>query len=159
MSFAMPTGMRAFFATITDRGSAATRWIMFDSYYACALLGLHARRLGPDASAGDVFLQSYPDDYKAQADHMAGLLIDAELDRGRIDLANKASVEAKMIQLLLPGSGTGLSDVGVGLLNRYAVGGFERLEAAMDPPARLEDLLVGYAELWSGMDEGSSEAQ
>lgn len=150
----MPRAARGFFRTITDRTVSGSRYIMFDTYYVCLLLGLDARRLGPaEELEGDRFIDNYPEDYKAQADYIAGLLIDAELDRNRIDLSNKASVEAQMVLLLDPSNPTGLSAVGSERLNRYAVGGFARVEEEMIAPAKLEDLLVRYAAMWGEVDD------
>lgn len=156
MTFVMPKAARGFFRTITERTVPGSRYIMFDTYYVCLLLGLDARRLGPaEELESDRFLpgEAYPEDYKAQADFIAGLLIDAELDRNRIDLSNKASVEAQMVLLLDPSIPTGLSATGSERLNRYAVGGFARVEEEMIAPAKLEDLLVRYAAMWTGEDE------
>ncbi|MEA3051905.1 MAG: hypothetical protein QOG72_808 [Sphingomonadales bacterium] len=154
MSFVMPKAARGFFRTITERTVSGSRYIMFDTYYVCLLLGLDARRLGPgDELEGDRFLDNYPEDYKAQADYIAGLLIDAELERNSIDLCNKASVEGQMVLLLDPSNPTGLSATGSERLNRYAVGGFARIEEEMIAPAKLEDLLVRYAAIWTGEHE------
>jgi len=150
MSFVMPTAARSFFRTITERGVPGARYIMFDTYYVCLLLGLRERRLGAaDQLDPDRFIDNYPEDYRSQADFIAGLLIDAELDRKDIDLSNKQSVEREMILLLDPSSPTGISGTGSEFLNRYAVAGFERLQREMMPPAKLEDLLVKYADLWA----------
>jgi hypothetical protein len=150
MSFVMPTAARSFFRTITERTVPGARYIMFDTYYVCLLLGLRERKLGhADQLDSDRFLDNYPEDYRAQADFIAGLLIDAELDRKGIDLGNKQSVEREMVLLLDPSSPTGISAAGSDFLNRYAVAGFERLQQEMIPPAKLEDLLVKYADLWA----------
>jgi hypothetical protein len=154
MSFVMPKAARGFFRTITERTVPGSRYIMFDTYYVCLLLGLDARRLGPlEDLESDRFIENYPEDYKQQADYIAGLLIDAELDRNRIDLSNKASVEGQMVLLLDPSNPTGLSATGSERLNRYAVGGFARIDQEMIAPARLEDLLVRYAAMWTGEDD------
>jgi hypothetical protein len=140
MNFTMPGKARQFFRTVTER---TPKYLMFDSWYLCE------RTLGAkDELEDEYFIDHYPEDFKAQADFLAGLLIDAELDRNWIDVDDKASVEREMILLLDPSRTTGLSESGVEILNRYAVGGFARLEDAMLPPANVEDLLVKYAELW-----------
>lgn len=146
MNFTLPGKARPFFRTVTER---TPKYLMFDSWYLCALIGLRERTLGAkDELEDEYFIDHYPEDFKAQADFLAGLLIDAELDRNRIDVQDKASVEREMILLLDPSRMTGLSESGVEILNRYAVGGFAKLEDAMLPPANVEDLLVKYAELW-----------
>lgn len=158
MSFVMPKAARPFFKLITERTQPGVRYIMFDTYYVCLMLGLKDRKLGPiDELEGDRFIEGYPEDYKPQADFIAGLLIDAELDRKKIDLANKSSVEKEMILLLDPSSSTGVSTTGLELLNRYAVGGFSRIEEAMLAPAKLEDLLVKYGDLWREEETAAQE--
>lgn len=145
----MPSAARGFFRTITERPIPGVRYRMFDTYYICLLLGLRARKLGhEDDLESDRFVENYPEEYRSQADFIAGLLIDAELDRKDIDLSNKQSVEREMILLLDPSSPTGLSDKGSELLNRYSVAGFELLQQEMPAPAKIEDLLVKYAEIW-----------
>ena len=147
MNFTLPAKARGFFKTVTER---TPRYLMFDSWYLCALVGLRDRTLGPlDELEGAFFIDSYPEDFRAQGDFIAGLLIDAELDRNDIPVDDKASVEREMVLLLDPSRSTGLSEKGVELLNRYAVGGFAKLDEAMLPPANVEDLMVSYAELWA----------
>jgi hypothetical protein len=147
MSFHLPSRARKFFHVVTERNPR--KYLMFDSWYLCALLGLRERTLGDAAELEtDAFLPAYPEDYRLQADFIAGLLIDAEIDRNRVDTERKADVEQQMILLLEPSRSTGLSDKGSELLNRYAAGGFFILEDAMTPPANIEDLLVAYAGLW-----------
>lgn len=147
MNFTLPAKARPFFKTVT----APPKFLMFDSWYMCALVGMRERTLGGKDELEDAyFLVDYPENFRFQADYIAGLLIDAELDRKGIDVEDKASVEKEMILLLDPSRSTGLSEAGVELLNRYSVGGFARLEEAMLPPANVEDLLVKYAEIWGG---------
>lgn len=147
MNFTLPAKARPFFRTVTER---TPRYLMFDSWYLCALVGLRERTLGPRDELEDTyFIDAYPEDFRAQADFIAGLLIDAELDRKGIDVEEKASVEREMVLLLDPGRTTGLSEPGVELLNRYAVAGFARLQESMLPPANVDDLLVKYADLWT----------
>ena len=56
---------------------------------------------------------------------------------------------AIMVRLLDLVSPTRLSENGDKLLNRYAVTGFQRLQAGMLQPDNLEDFLVGYHGLWA----------
>ncbi|WP_199743164.1 hypothetical protein [Sphingomonas ginsenosidivorax] len=152
MNFTLPAKARPFFKTIGDQRSP--RWLMFDSWYVCMLVGVRARTLGAKDDLEDAeFNPIYPDDYKPQADFIAGLLIDAELDRKGINVADKASVEREMILLLDPQKTTGLSEIGVELLNRYAVAGFAKLDEVMLPPATVEEMLVRYAGVWTGGED------
>jgi hypothetical protein len=151
VNFTLPAKARPFFRTVTER---TPKWLLFDSWYVCMLVGLRDRTLGSKDELEDTyFFDAYPEDFKPQADFIAGLLIDAELDRNGIDVENKASVEKEMILLLDPSRSTGLSETGLELLNRYAVGGFARIEEAMLPPANVEDLMVKFAEIWGDGDD------
>lgn len=154
MSFHIPTRARKFFQVVTERNQR--KYLMFDSWYICALIGLRERRLGSlEDVEGDAFLPSYPDDYRLQADYIAGLLIDAEIERNRVDVSRKTDVEQQMILLLEPSQPTGLSVKGSELLNRYAAGGFEVIEDRMTAPANIEDLLVAYAGMWTDDEDDS----
>lgn len=148
MNFTLPAKARPFFRSVMEQRSP--RWLMFDSWYICMLAGVRDRKLGSkDELETEHFIDTYPEDFKPAADFIAGLLIDAELERKGINLAEKTSVEREMILLLNPQRPTGLSETGVELLNRYAVAGFAKLDEAMLPPANVEDLLVRYAALWT----------
>lgn len=152
MNFTLPAKARPFFKTVGEQRSP--RWLMFDSWYICMLTGIRARTLGAKEELEDAyFIDTYPEDFKPQGDFIAGLLIDAELDRKGIDVKDKASVEREMILLLNPQRTTGLSETGVELLNRYAVAGFSKLDELMLPPATVEELLVRYAGIWSDEEQ------
>lgn len=154
MNFTLPTKARPFFRSVGEQRSP--RWLMFDSWYVCMLVGVQARKLGAKDDLEDAyFIDSYPEDFKPQADFIAGLLIDAELDRKGIDVTDKASVEREMILLLDPQRTTGLSDTGGELLNRYAVAGFAILDEAMLPPANVEELMVRYSSIWESSEVGA----
>ena len=78
MSFVISQAGRTFFRGII----APPKFLMFDAYYCCLMAGLDARKIGSAEDLdSDPFLNGYPDDFKGQADIIAGLLIDAELDR------------------------------------------------------------------------------
>jgi hypothetical protein len=158
VSFVLPTNLRAFFGfentqafsrSSDPRRDATARFLMFDAYYCCLLLGLDARRLGDESKLeADRFIPTYPDSFKGQAELIAGLLVDAELSRLEIDLEDRARIEKEMVRLLDLTSSTRLSPDGDRLLNRYAVSGFERLRDSMVAPDNLDDFLVGYYALW-----------
>jgi hypothetical protein len=99
VNFTLPAKARPFFKTLGEQRSP--RWLMFDSWYVCMLVGVRDRALGSKDELEDAyFFDRYPEEYKAQADFIAGLLIDAELDRKGINVNDKASVEREMILLL-----------------------------------------------------------
>lgn len=158
MSFVLPTSVRSFFGFDGTKAFARSRaakrevvarFLMFDAYYCCLLLGLHDGKLGDTSCLeGDKFLDNYPDSYKGQAELIAGLLVDAELRRLKIGPDDREDIEQQMVHLLDLSSLTRLSVIGDGLLNQYAVSGFDRLRDGMMPPDNLEDFLVAYHALW-----------
>lgn len=151
MSFHLPVDARSFFKSlIGTRESSATRFLMFDAYYACLMIGLEARKLGAESEVeSEIFVAEYPDAYASQSDIIAGLLIDAELERKGIDAADRTSVENEMINLLNPASATRLSAVGDKLLDLYAAHGIRQILDKMLPPSTVEDFLVGYRVFWA----------
>jgi hypothetical protein len=159
MSFVLHSRARAWFgvhesrcfARTTDPASRETapRFLMFDAYYSCLLLGLDGARQGrSDSLESTVFLNGYPDSYKGQAELIAGLLVEAELRRQDIRPDDRESIEGEMVRLLDLKSATRLSDLGDRLLNLYAAAGFEILDNAVPAPDNLEDFLVAYHRLW-----------
>lgn len=150
MSFVFPKGARGYFKAVDDLRSGLPKFdSMFDKYYLCAMVGLDARRLAGDEDLeGDKFVDGYPGEYQAQADLIAGLLIDAELDRQRISPEDRGSIEREMIRLLNPQATTKLSDEGMRLLNRYAASGFKLIRERVLQPHTLEDFLIAYHTLW-----------
>jgi hypothetical protein len=159
MSFLMPRGARDFFGfdgarAFAKRGAlkreGATRFLLFDAYYCCLLLGLDEARIGDELELEtEPFLGGYPEAYKAQAELVAGLLVDAELRRLSISVDDREDVERQMVQLLNLNSPTRLSDDGNNLLNQYAVTGFEKMRDDLMEPDNLDDFLVAYHDLWS----------
>ncbi len=155
MSFILTSSARDFFKSIERQRDGATKFILFDQYYCCLMVGLDMRRMAEAVELdGDVFLNSYPEDYRGQADVIAGLLIDAELDRKGILPEDKASIEREMIKLLDPRTPTRLSGDGNELLNLYAAEGFKAIRDKMLRPSGLEEFLVGYHDHWHDRSVG-----
>lgn len=153
MSFVLNQAGRTFFRGVI----APPKFLMFDAYYCCLMAGLNARNVGtPDELDTDPFINGYPDDFKGQADILAGLLIDAELDRKGIHVEDRASIEREMIKLVDPTSATRLNADGDRLLNLYAAAGFALIQERMMPPATVEEFLVAYHGFWHP-DIGSAD--
>jgi len=145
MSFVLHQSGRTFFRGII----APPKFLMFDAYYCCLMAGLGARTVGsPENLEADVFLNGYPDDFKGQADIIAGLLLDAELDRKGIQPEDRASIEREMVKLVDPTSPTRLNGEGNKLLNLYAAAGFSLIQEKMMPPATVEEFLIAYHAFW-----------
>jgi hypothetical protein len=150
VSLVFPRNARPYFKLVDDAKAGAPRFdSMFDKYYLCLMVGLDARRLGADEDLeADKFYDAYPVEYQGQADLIAGLLIDAELDRQGISSEDRSAIERQMLILLNPQSPTKLSDEGVKLLNRYAAAGFKIIRDQVIIPNSLEDFLIAYRDLW-----------
>jgi hypothetical protein len=160
MSFVLHSRARSWFGIQDQRGFARTldpatkestpRFLMFDAYYSCLLLGLDGERHGrPEDLETDEFAKVYPEAYRGQAELIAGLLVSAELRRQEIEPEDRDSIEAEMVRLLDLKSSTRLSTEGDRLLNLYAATGFEKLDAAIPAPDNLEDFLVAYHRVWA----------
>lgn len=154
MSFILSQAGRSFFRGII----APPKFLMFDAYYCCLMAGLNARKVGSsDELDSDPFINSYPDDFKSQGDVVAGLLIDAELDRKGINAEDRTSIEREMVKLVDPTSATRLNSEGNKLLNLYATAGFSILQDHMMPPSTIEEFLVAYHRLWHSNDATKAE--
>lgn len=151
MSFVFPRNARTYFRSVDEARPGAPRFDnMFDEYYLCLMVGLDARRLGTDEDMeSDKFYDSYPKDFQSQSDIIAGLLIDAELDRQGINSEDRASIEREMVRLLDPQSPIKLSEDGIRLLNQYAAAGFKIIRDKIIAPHSLEDFLIAYHDLWA----------
>lgn len=158
MSFYFHNRLRGWFGIQDTRVFARTtlpsrdtaRFFMFDAYYCCLLVGLDLRRHGREENLESAeFLRVYPDQFRSQAELIAGLLVDAELSRQGILEDDRDSIEQEMVRLLDLKSATRLSAQGDRLLNLYAAAGFERLEDRMPAPNNVEDFMVAYHGLWN----------
>lgn len=138
------------FARTTAPSKEAVRFLMFDAFYCCLLVGLDMRRHGKEEQLEPAeFTKVYPEDYRSQAELIAGLLVDAELARQDIREDDGPAIEQEMVRLLDLKSSTRLSSEGDDYLNLYAAAGFEKLEERIPPPDNLEDFMVAYHSVWS----------
>lgn len=146
MSFVFPKSARTYFRAFEQR-----KWaLLFDPYYLCLTVGLDTRRLGKvEDTEGTKFIDTYPAEYSSQAELIAGLLIDAELDRKAIRPEDRGAIERAMLDLLNTRSPTYLSPHGAQQLNLYAAGGFLIVRDAIPQPQSLEDFLIAYHQLWA----------
>lgn len=145
-------GQRAFARSsdVAQREPGVERFLLFDAYYTCALIGLDGRRQGrAEQLEPEEFSKVYPDSFKGQAELIAGLLVEAELARQDIQPDDRASIEGEMVRLLDPRSSSRLSSEGDRLLNLYSAAGFEKIESILPPPDNLEDFLVAYQRVWA----------
>jgi len=74
-----------------------------------------------------------------------GLLVYAEIKRLGIKLAAKEEVKQKIKEMVAHDSPTGLSDLGLDLLNQYSSGGYDKLIKTRDvPPEKAHEFLRWY---------------
>lgn len=122
--------------------------VMFDVYYLCLMMGLHHRRQGhQDQISKQPFIDYYPEVYRDKSDLIAGLLIDAEMEKKGIQPTDRKSVEKLMLQLIDHMSVTKLSNYGMKLLNLYAAGGINHINENITNTQELEIFLIKYYQL------------
>lgn len=154
MSFVTPKGLNQFFKIAHGKGDGTQFDTLFDKYYFCLIVGLDAGKIGqPTDLEADEFIKGYPQDYAAQSDIIAGLLIDAELERQAIGAADRESIQQVMLRLLDHNSPTGLSTAGAKLLNQYAAGGLAIMREKLGATQSLPDFLRAYVQLWHPPEE------
>lgn len=146
MSFRLREDAEKWFAKIGRTGPIKTD---FDLYYFCLMAGFASGRSVDPANGGSTreFVKGFIDDYKPAQRLIIGLLIAAELRKGKIDLAEKQAVRNTIRRLVDPQSGNGLTDEGMKRLNWYASGGYEFLAEKRDKPYAAEDFLRDYVTL------------
>lgn len=152
--FVLPEGARTFFdyepqrlfARVTRPTGARRDLILFDAYWACLCVGLLAReQAGPDELERDRFLVAYPEDYEPFGEYIAGLLVEAELAAMHTENFSEPELEHAIADLLKVSAPTRLSPKGLGLLNRYAAGGFQIIRDQMRPrPTDIPNFLIRY---------------
>lgn len=152
--FILPDGARDFFgyepqrlfARVSRLAGARRDMILFDAYWACLCVGLLAReQASSDKLEKDRFLVAYPEDYEPYGEYVAGLLVEAELAALHTENYTESELERAISDLLKVSAPTRLSPKGLGLLNRYAAGGFEIIKDKMRPrPTDVPNFLLRY---------------
>lgn len=152
--FVLPDGARDFFgykpqrlfADVARQSNARRDLILFDAYWACLCVGLLAREHASNEELeSDRFLTAYPEDYEPYGEYIAGLLVEAELAAMHTETFTEAELEHAIAELLKVSAPTRLSPKGLGLLNRYAAGGFQIIKDKMRPrPTDVSNFLMRY---------------
>lgn len=150
MSFRFPIGARSYFSQIENAPQGRARFdTMFDQFYLCLIVGLDRLKLAiEDDVEADRFIERYPSQFQPQSYIIAGLLVNAELERKAIAREDRNSIEGEMLSLLDHQSPTHLSEAALGLLNRYAAEGFKTIRERIPQPQSLEEFLVAYHDIW-----------
>jgi hypothetical protein len=147
--FILPDKAIEYFKTVELRKDQGPKFkVMFDVYYLCLMMGLNHRRQGTmDQITKAPFLDYYPEVYRDKSDLIAGLLIDAEMDRKAIEASDRKSVERLMLQLINHMSVSKLSRNGQKILNLYAAGGMNYIHENIPNTQELEVFLIKYYQL------------
>jgi hypothetical protein len=150
--FVLPEGARVFFdyepqrlfAKVAKQAGTRGDLILFDAYWACLCVGLLFREQD-SAMEKDRFLVAYPDVYEPYGEYIAGLLVEAELAAIHTDEFTEPELERAIADLLKVSAPTRLSPKGLGMLNRYAAGGYRVIKDKMRPrPTDIPNFLIRY---------------
>lgn len=121
------------------------KFIQFDVYYCCALIGMAAVQLDDDTSDLKAQLvDKYPKAYSEYKAHIAGLLVATEAKRLGIDLQS-SKLEEVMLQYLSDDS-TMLSEEGIKTLNAYSLKGYQLIHEfpLEEKPTTKEEFLEAF---------------
>ena len=149
MHFKISKNAKSFFGNIIKaEGSHGTddknKFIQFDVYYCCALIGMAAVQLDDDTSDLQDMVQKYPQPYVSCRAHIAGLLVATEAKRQGID-PQSPQLEDIMLQYLSDDS-TMLSEEGIKTLNAYALRGYQLIHEfpLEEKPTSREEFLEAF---------------
>ena len=150
MHFTMSKSAQDFFSNIISQegfhGSKdKNKFIQFDVYYFCALIGMAAVQLDDDTSDLKAQLvDKYPKAYSEYKAHIAGLLVATEAKRQGIDLQS-SKLEEIMLQFL-SGDSTMLSEEGIKTLNSYSLKGYQLIHEypLKEKPTTKEEFLEAF---------------
>ncbi len=120
------------------------KFLQFDVYYCCALIGMAAVELDEDGSDLSDMVEKYPKQYSSCKAQIAGLLVATEAKRQGID-PQSPELEKIMIQYL-SNDDTMLSEEGIKTLNAYALKGYHLIHEfpLEDKPNTREEFLDAF---------------
>lgn len=149
MHFKLSKSAKNFLGNIINlEGSHASedknKFIQFDVYYCCALIGMAAVQLDEDTSDLSDMVEKYPKPYVQCKSYIAGLLIATEAKRLGID-TQSSKLEDIMIQYL-SNDDTLLSEEGIKTLNAYALQGYNLIRdfPLEEKPTSREEFLEAF---------------
>ena len=149
MHFRISKNAYSFFDKIINtEGSHAVsdknKFMQFDVYYCCALIGMSAVQLDNDISDLRDIVEKYPKPYADYKAHIAGLLIATEARRLGIN-TQSSKLEEIMLKYLSDDDSL-LSEEGVKTLNAYALKGYYLLNEypLVEKPTSREEFLEAY---------------
>lgn len=135
MHFKIAKSAQSYFNNIMNlEGSHAAedknKFIQFDVYYCCALIGMAAGQIDEDTSELKDLVERYPVQYRDCKAQIAGLLVASEARRLGID-TQSPKLEQIMLQYL-SNNDTLLSEDGIKTLNAYALKGYCTSQQKLD---------------------------
>ncbi len=149
MHFQISQNAYSFFDSIINtEGSHSVsdknKFMQFDVYYCCALIGMSAVQLDNDTTGFRDIVEKYPKPYADYKAHIAGLLIATEAKRLGID-TQSSKLEEIMLKYLSEDDSL-LSEEGVKTLNAYALKGYYLLNEypLVDKPTSREEFLDAF---------------
>lgn len=131
-------------AITSDDWNAILKFIQFDVYYCCALIGMAAGQIDEDTSELKDLVERYPVQYRDCKAQIAGLLVASEARRLGID-TQSSKLEQIMLQYL-SNNDTLLSEDGIKTLNAYALKGYRLITdyPLFDKPTSREEFLDAF---------------
>ncbi|GAA0580574.1 hypothetical protein [Rhizomicrobium electricum] len=147
MNFRLRTDAKKWFSEVSGRSPFKTA---FDVFYFCLIAGLVSGRhneLGQSENSSYEITDNFTEEFRAQRNLIIGLLILADLRAHGIDVHEKQSVRNTIQSLLDPHTQTGLSDLGVRLMNEYSSGGCDYLAERRAKPFLAEEFLRDFVQL------------
>lgn len=154
MRFGMAQDVREYFGNIMNPGGSQgsedkSKFIMFDPYYCCALIGMAACEIDTDESGStSYFAQEYPGPYRDNKAYIAGLLVASEVKRRYQDIDVRAikseTLEKIMLEYLTSENDILLTDKGISTLNAYSRQGARIYQEMFSPPTTREEFLLGF---------------
>ena len=147
MHFKIAKSAQSYFNNIMNlEGSHAAedKFIQFDVYYCCALIGMAAGQIDEDTSELKDLVERYPVQYRDCKAQIAGLLVASEARRLGID-TQSPKLEQIMLQYL-SNNDTLLSEDGIKTLNAYALKGYRLITdyPLFDKPTSREEFLDAF---------------
>ncbi len=150
MHFKMSKSAYSLFENImnTDGSHTASdknKFMQFDIYYCCAMIGMSAIQLDTDSSDLRDIVEKYPKPYNDYKAHIAGLLIATEAKRQGIN--PKSSMLEEIMLKYLSDDDTMLSEEGIKTLNAYALKGYNLLHEypLSEKPTSREEFLEAFS--------------
>ena len=149
MHFKIAKSAQSYFGNIMNlEGSHAAedknKFIQFDVYYCCALVGMAAGQIDEDTSELKDLVDKYPVPYRDCRAQIAGLLVASEVRRLGID-TQSSKLEQIMLQYL-SNNDTLLSEEGIKTFNAYALKGYHLIceYPLIDKPTSREEFLDAF---------------